>query len=473
MDLVLLSASELRRLIDAGRVSAKEVASACIERIKAVDPLVQSFVTLVDEERVMAAADEAQKRIKQGVASSLAGIPYALKDVTETMGVRTTFGSRLREKYVPNEDAAVARRFREAGGVLLGKTNTPEFGNRATTAFGLFPPTHNPWDLSKTAGGSSGGSAAAVAACLCPFAEGSDGGGSIRIPSSCCGVVGIKPSRGRVSNAPNSNPRGGLITHGPIARTVADAAMMLDVMAGYEPGDPFVAPQQTPTFLSLTQQDPRTLKIGLLLKSDKPIDGEVVAAVQETARLLASLGHEVEEANVNITGLGSLFRIMVEAESAAGEVDDPDSFSDPYSKWCYERGAELTAKAYIKATEEMFRRSREIITQSSKWDCLLTPTVTLKPQPLDEFLAVTERVAEDDLAYIPFTYPFNITGQPGISLPLGWSNEGLPIGVQLIGQPYAESVIIALAAQLERAVPWYSRYPARATAAIEKRNLEA
>jgi amidase len=473
MDLALLSASELRRLIDTGRVSAREVAAACVARIKAVDPIVQSFVTLVDEERVMAAADTAQKQIAQGAAAPLAGIPYALKDLTETASVRTTFGSRLRKNYVPNEDAAVARRLREAGGVLLGKTNTPEFGNRATTAFGLFPPTHNPWDLSKTAGGSSGGSAAAVAACLCPFAEGSDGGGSIRIPSSCCGVVGIKPSRGRVSNAPNSNPRGGLITHGPIARTVADAAMMLDVMAGYEPGDPFVAPQQTPTFLSFTQQDPRPLKIGLLLKSDKPIDGEVVAAVQETVKALASLGHEVEEADVNITGLGSLFRIMVEAESAANEVDDPASFSDPYSTWCYERGSKLTAKAYIKATEEMFRRSREIIIQSSKWDCLLTPTVTLKPQPLDKFLAVTERVAEDDLAYIPFTYPFNISGQPGISLPLGWSNEGLPIGVQLVGQPYAESLIIALAAQLERAVPWYSRYPAGATASIEKRNLEA
>ena len=438
MDLALLSASELRRLIDTGDVSAQEVAAACVARIKAVDPLVQSFVTRVDEERIMAAADEAQKRIKQGVASPLAGIPYALKDLTETMGVRTTFGSRLRENYVPKDDAAVARRLREAGGVLLGKTNTPEFGNRATTAFGLFPPTHNPWDLSKTAGGSSGGSAAAVAACLCPFAEGSDGGGSIRIPSSCCGVVGIKPSRGRVSNAPNSNPRGGLVTHGPIARTVADAAMMLDVMAGYEPGDPFVAPEQTPTFLSFTQQDPRTLKIGLLLKTDKPIDGEVVAAVHETAKALASLGHEVEEAHVDITGLDALFRIMVEAESAANEVDDPASFSDPYSRWCYERGSKLTAKAYIKATEEMFRRSREIITQSSKWDCLLTPTVTLKPQPLDKFLAVTERVAEDDLAYIPFTYPFNITGQPGISLPLGWSKDGLPIGVQLVGQPYAE-----------------------------------
>jgi amidase len=473
MDLALLPASELRCLIDVGDVSTREVAAACIERIKAVDPLVQSFVTILDEERIMAAADEAQKQIGQDAASPLTGIPYALKDLTETAGVRTTFGSRLREGYVPSEDAAVARRLRNAGGVLLGKTNTPEFGNRATTAFGLFPPTHNPWDLSKTAGGSSGGSAAAVAACLCPFAEGSDGGGSIRIPSSCCGVVGIKPSRGRVSNAPTSNPRGGLVTHGPIARTVTDAAMMLDVMAGYEPGDPFVAPQQASTFLSFTHQDPRPLRIGLLLKSDKPIDSEVAAAVQETAKALASLGHKVDEADVDIVGLGSLFRIMVEAESAANEVDDPSSFSDPYSAWCYERGSKLTARAYIKATEEMFRRTREIVAQSNGWDCLLTPTVTLKPQPLDKFLAVTERVAEDDLAYIPFTYPFNITGQPAISLPLGRSIEGLPIGVQLVGQPYAESLLIALAAQLERAIPWYSRYPARAAGSVEKRGSEA
>jgi amidase len=247
--------------------------------------------------------------------------------------------------------------------------------------------------------------------------------------------------------------------------------MMLDVMAGYEAGDPFVAPPQAPSFLSFTQRDPKALKVGLLLKSDKHIDREVAAAVEETAKVLASLGHQVEDADVNILGLGPLFRVMVEAESAANEVDDPASFSDPYSRWCYERGSKLTATAYIKATEEMFRRSREIIIQTSKWDCLLTPTVTLKPQPLDKFLAVTERVAEDDLAYIPFTYPFNITGQPGVSLPLGWSSEGLPIGVQLVGQPYAESLIIALAAQLERAVPWYSRYPAPAS--IEKRNRGA
>ena len=462
-DLTLASALELRQLIATREVSAREVAAACLTRIKAVDPLVQSFVTLVDEERVMTTAEKVEDHIKAGIALPLAGIPYALKDLTETAGVRTTFGSRLRSQYVPNEDAAVARRLCEAGGVLLGKTNTPEFGNRATTAFGLFPPTRNPWDLSKTAGGSSGGSAAAVAACLCPFAEGSDGGGSIRIPSSCCGVVGIKPSRGRVSNAPNSNPRGGLITHGPIARSVADAALMLDVMAGREPGDPFVAPQQTPSFLSFTEKDPHSLRIGVLVKSDKLIDREVVAAVEQTAKVLSSLGHRVEEADVDLTGLGPLFRVMVEAESAANEVDDPASFSDPYSTWCYERGSKLSAKEYIKATEMMFRRSREIIVQSSRWDCLLTPTVTLTPQPLDKFLAVTERVAEDDLAYIPFTYPFNITGQPGVSLPLGWSSEGLPIGVQLVGQPYAESLLVALAAQLERTVPWRSRYPAAAS----------
>jgi amidase len=407
----------------------------------------------------MKMAADVEERLKQGETMPFAGVPYALKDLTDTAGMRTTYGSRLRANYVPVSDAAVARRLREGGGVLLGKTNTPEFGNRATTAFGLHPATRNPWDLSKTAGGSSGGSAAAVAACLCPVAEGSDGGGSIRIPSSCCGVVGIKPSRGRVSNAPNSNPRGGLITHGPIARTVQDAAFMLDVMAGSEPGDPFTAPPEAASFLEATMSDPPRLRVGLLTKSDKFIDPQVLAAVKTTAKLLETLGHRVEPADVDLTGLGHLFRVMVEAESAAIEIKDSAEFSDPYSRWCYEKGAKRLATEYIRATEEMFKRSREIITASLKWDCMLAPTVTLTPQPLDTFLAVTERVAEDDLAYIPFTYPFNITGQPGISLPLGWSNEGLPIGVQLVGKPFGERTIIALGTEIERAVPWAARYP--------------
>ncbi len=458
-ELTTLSALDLRQLVVSRKVSPREVAAACLARIRAVDGETRAFVT-IDETQVMAMADDVGRRLADGAILPFAGVPYALKDLTDSAGLRTTYGSRVGEHNVPTRDAAVARRLREAGGVLLGKTNTPEFGNRATTAFGLFPATRNPWDLGKTAGGSSGGSAAAVAACLCPVAEGSDGGGSIRIPSSCCGVVGIKPSRGRVSNAPNANPRGGLVTHGPIARTVRDAALMLDIIAGYEPGDPFAAPSPKGTFLDAAGSEPRSLRIGLLDTSDKWIDPQVLAAVRDAATLLRSLGHRVEPADVDIRGLGELFRIMVEAESAAGPVEDPAQFSDPYSRWCFARGAKQTAVAYIRATEAMFRRSREIIAQTMQWDCLLTPTVTLPPQPLDTFLAVTERVADDDLAYIPFTYPFNISGQPAISLPLGWSAEGLPIGVQLVGRPFDEALLIALAAQIERAAPWQSRFPA-------------
>lgn len=455
-----MPALELNRRIVAREVSPSEAAKAFLDRIAAEDRDIRSYVT-VDEKFTMKMATDVEKRLKQGEAMPFAGVPYALKDLTDTAGMRTTYGSRLHANHVPSSDAAVARRLREGGGVLLGKTNTPEFGNRATTAFGLHPATHNPWDLSKTAGGSSGGSAAAVAACLCPVAEGSDGGGSIRIPSSCCGVVGIKASRGRISNAPNSNPRGGLITHGPIARSVADAAFMLDVMAGSEPGDPFTAPPEVAPFLDATRSDPPRLHIGLLTKSDKFIDPQVLAAVMATAKLLETLGHNVEPADVDLTGLGQVFRVMCDAESAAIDIKNPADFSDAYSTLCYEKGANRLATEYIRATEQMFKRSREIVTASLQWDCLLAPTVTLIPQPLDTFLSVVERVAEDDLAYIPFTYPFNITGQPAMSLPLGWSKEGLPIGVQLVGRPFGERTIIALGAEIERAAPWASRNPAQ------------
>ena len=207
-ELSLLSGLELRHRIVAREVSPREAAAACLARIRTVDDRIRSFVTL-DEEMTMAMADGVERRLKEGEVLPLAGVPFALKDLTDTAGLRTTYGSRLREHNVPARDAAVARRLREAGGVLLGKTNTPEFGNRATTAYGLFPATRNPWDSSKTPGGSSGGSAAAVAACMCPMAEGSDAGGSVRIPSSCCGVVGIKPSRGRVCQRTELEPSRG------------------------------------------------------------------------------------------------------------------------------------------------------------------------------------------------------------------------------------------------------------------------
>jgi amidase len=465
-ELSLLSALELRRRIVARDVSPREAAITCLERIRTVDDQIRSFVAL-DEKLTLAMADDVERRLKVGEALPLAGVPFALKDLTDSAGLRTTYGSKLREHYVPTHDAAVARRLREAGGVLLGKTNTPEFGNRANTAFGLFPATHNPWNLSKTAGGSSGGSAAAVAACLCPVAEGSDGGGSIRIPSSCCGVIGIKPSRGRISNAPNPNPRGGLITFGPIARTVRDAALMLDVMAGAEPGDLFFAPSQSPSFLESADREPESLRIGMLVESKRWIEPQVIFAVRQTGTLLSSLGHHVEIAEINLSGLEEVFRVMCDAENAAIRVDSPEQFSDPYTRWCYASGGRKSAADYIRAAETMFGRAREIVTESLKWHCLLCPTVTLTPPPIDTFLADTERAADDDLAFTPFTFPFNISGQPAISLPLGWSTDGLPIGVQLVGRPYGEALIIALAAQIERATPWQHRYPAAARGSDE------
>ena len=454
-----LSALELREKVRKREVSAPELAKAYLDRIPLADGDIGAFVT-VDRAFTLAAADAAQRRIDAGEDLPLSGVPYALKDLTDTAGMLTTYGSRMRKNNVPTLDAAVARRLREAGGIPLGKTNTPEFGNRATTAFGLFPPTCNPWDFDKIAGGSSGGSAAAVAACMTPLAEGSDGGGSIRVPASCCGVVGIKPSRGRVSSAPYFNPRGGLITHGPIARTVADAALMLDVMAGYEAGDTYYAPPPAQSFLSSTMMGPPRLRIGMLVTSDQWIDPEVVAAVEQTGALLQSMGHTVGEAKVDLTGLGAIFRVMCHSESAANDLGDPAEFSDPFSAWCAERGKRWSAVDYIKATEELFGRGRDIIRRMSDWDCIILPTVAQVPPQLDTFLAVTERASDDDLAYIPFTYPFNISGQPALSLPMGWSSSGLPIGVQFVGQPYGEALIIALAAEVERAAPWAAKYPA-------------
>jgi amidase len=454
-----LSALELREKVRKREVSAPELAKAYLDRIPVADGDIGAFVT-VDRAFTLAAADAAQRRIDAGEDLPLSGVPYALKDLTDTAGMLTTYGSRMRKNNIPTLDAAVARRLREAGGIPLGKTNTPEFGNRATTAFGLFPPTRNPWDFDKIAGGSSGGSAAAVAACMTPLAEGSDGGGSIRVPASCCGVVGIKPSRGRVSSAPYFNPRGGLITHGPIARTVADAALMLDVMAGYEAGDTYYAPPPAQSFLSSTMMDPPRLRIGMLVTSDQWIDPEVVAAVEQTGALLQSMGHTVGEAKVDLTGLGAIFRVMCHSESAANDLGDPAEFSDPFSAWCAERGKRWSAVDYIKATEELFGRGRDIIRRMGDWDCIILPTVAQVPPQLDTFLAVTERASDDDLAYIPFTYPFNISGQPALSLPMGWSSSGLPIGVQFVGQPYGEALIIALAAEVERAAPWAAKYPA-------------
>lgn len=451
-----MDARQIRSLVAAGAVSAVEVARACLDRINRSDPTIRAF-TATYPELALARAEEIDRGRERWRNAPLLGVPYAIKDTTETAGIVTTFGSAAYRDHVPAVDAAVARRMAESGGVFLGKTNTPEFARRATTAFGLFPATRNPWNPVATAGGSSGGSAAAVAARMCPLAEGGDAGGSVRIPASCCGVVGMKPSRGRVSEAPSAGRFSTLFTHGSLTRTVRDAALMLDVMHGPEIGDPYWLERPSQPYDALEDRvAPR--RIAVLTHSEHPVDSEVVATVTQTADALTNLGHLVDEGGPNLDGLGWILDLLARADAAAHPPPGLE-FSDPYCRMRYEQGLGVGASEYVRAHDEMYRRAREIVAFFTEWDCLLTPTATNLPPPVDQFLANLDTAAAEDLAFISFTYPFNMTGQPAISIPTGLSRDGLPVGVQLVGRPGEDSSVLAVAAQVERAIPWETRWP--------------
>ncbi len=451
------SALELRELIRARRVSPAEVAEEFFRRIESVDPAVHAFTAIYPDRALSLARTMSDDPGALGSAM-LGGVPYALKDMTDTAGIVTTYGSRAFETHVPTEDAAVARKLRSAGGVFVGKTNTPEFGRRATTAFGLFAATKNPWNLERTAGGSSGGSAAAVAAGMVPVAEGGDAGGSIRGPASCCGVVGLKPSRGRVSDAPKTAVFNSLFTHGCLTRTVRDAALVLDVIGGAEEGDPYPLEPPRAGFLAATGTPPPQLRIALLTGVGQGVDREVVAVVESAAAVLEELGHTVELGGPDLSGLAWIHDLLGKVDAAAhpppGLV-----FSDPYCRLRYEQGKLVDAAEFLLALEEMRSRARKILSFFASWDCLVTPTLTMPPQAVDSFLADVTTAAKEDVAYSAFEYPFNMTGQPAMSVPAGFSQEGLPIGVQIIARPRAEAVLLSLAAQYEEARSWAAEWP--------------
>ncbi|HEY2073872.1 MAG TPA: amidase, partial [Gaiellaceae bacterium] len=289
-DLAFTPALELAERIRSGDVTSLELVELYLERIERIDPALNAYVT-VDADGAVRAASEAR-------SGPFAGVPISIKDLTETAGLRTTMSTKALADNVPSFDTATVRRIRDAGFVVLGKTNTPEFGTIAMTESELNGACRNPWDTSRTPGGSSGGAGAATAAGLCPIAQASDGGGSIRIPASCCGLVGLKPSRGRVSPAPWASGSLGLSTNGPLARTVRDAAALLDVLSGYETGDFFVAPAPERAFLAEAELEPGSLRVAFTTTPpvDGPVDETCAAAVLETAALLSELGHEVREA---------------------------------------------------------------------------------------------------------------------------------------------------------------------------------
>jgi len=472
-ELLFRPAGELAALIRGGELSARELTEGALERIGALDGELNAFVH-VDSDGALAAADA----VGPGDERPFAGVPIAVKDTAPVAGLPYTLGSDAFGDFVPPHDAFVVRRLREAGFVIVGKTNLPEFGILPVTEPRRFGPTRNPWDTERTPGGSSGGAAAAVAAGMVPLAHGSDGGGSIRIPAACCGLVGLKPSRGRVSRGPEQGDDF-LVQDGVLTHTVAETAALLDVLAGYEAGDATWAPPPAEPFATAAGRDPGRLRIGVTTTAaiDAPLDPLCERAVRDAAELLGSLGHEVEEVEAPWAGqhLLEVFTLVFGTPIAMGFFfgaqvtgrEPIEEMVEPLSWTIWNGIRERTALDYLLARTQLGVFTRGIVALWNDYDVVMTPALAQRPVRIGEIDACSDEPWEDfrrSGQFTPYTAIFNVTGQPAISLPLFHGEDGLPLGVQLAGKPAGEGELLALAAQLEAARPWAERRPVRVRA---------
>ncbi len=450
-ELAFLPATELVRRMRRREISPVDLVTVFLERIERMNPQIGAYVTITAE-RALAEAAAAERALMSGDLDQLGplhGIPIAVKDLTPTAGVRTTFGSRAFEHFVPETDSPEIGRVFAAGAILLGKTNTPEFGLTMTTENDVFPPTRNPWDLSRIAGGSSGGSGAALAAYLCPLAQGTDAGGSIRIPAAACGVVGLKPSRGRIIPNPFSYAAiAGFATPGPMGRTVDDVALLLGPMTAPIAPRPMRLPDTS-----------GPLRVGWTAKCEgTAVDPEVVATVERVATLLSEMGHEVEEDAPDLSNIYDPFLTIVAAFTAVNPWLDPTKVG-MHARATFDVGKKLSATEYLQAEFAVLELHRRVLGWYRKFDILLCPTLPRTAPPLGALGGTEEEVRQKLGEFGAFTYWVNMTGQPAISLPLGESAERLPIGVQLVGKSGADDALLALAMQLEEAMPWAGRVP--------------
>jgi amidase len=473
-DLLTKPAGELARLVRDRELTARELTEASLARIEAVDGEINAFMH-VDADGALAAADA----VEPGDPRPFAGVPIAIKDTAAVAGMPFTFGSELFGDFVPAHDAFVVRRLREAGFVIVGKTSMPEFGILPVTEPVRYGPTRNPWDLERTPGGSSGGGAAAVAAGMVPLAHGSDGGGSIRIPAACCGLVGLKPTRGRVSRGPELGDDM-LVQDGSLTRTVAETAQVLDLLAGYETGDATWAPPPAEPFAVAAAREPGKLRIGLVSEPglDTAVDAIAERGLRDAAELLSALGHDVEPiANPpwNSQELLPVFTLAFGASIAmgiffAGQITGREPSADlmePLSWAVYNIVRERTALEYRLAITQLQAASRASIALWDDYDVVLTPALAQRPVRIGEIDSTSANPLEDFARsghFTPYTALFNVSGQPAISLPLYHGEDGLPVGVQAIGAPAREDVLLSLGAQLEAAQPWADRRPEPAAA---------
>jgi len=462
-------ATELAAMVRAGEVSAGELVGLSLQRIEELNPRLNAFVE-IDGERALAAA----ARVAPGDERPFAGVPIAIKNNRAVQGLRLTYGCSLMSDHVADYDHNVTRRLRQAGFIVVGSTTLPEYGILPVSEARLFGPTRNPWDLQRTPGGSSGGTAAAVSSGMVPVAHGNDGGGSIRIPAACCGLVGLKPQRGRISAAPELG-ESLLGIDGMLTRTVADTAAILDVLEGYEPGDATWAPPPAEPFAAAAAREPRALRIAATTLPPIPeavVDPVCAQAVSDAAKLLRELGHTVEEVDPpwRLEGVQELFGAVFSTHVAlsiaysamvAGREPGAEDM-EPMSWAIWSMVNHLNAVQGLGATARLQAFTRQLVAFLEPYDALLTPALAERPLPL----GTLDTAAADPMStftrsglFTPFTPTFNASGQPGISLPLFHGEDGLPLGVQLVGRLAGEAGLLALATQLEVARPWAERRP--------------
>src|SRR4051794_2716686 len=467
-DWAFTSAAEQAALVRTGEASSRELVESALRRIDALEPRLNAFVEL-DGERALQAADE----LRPGEGHPFAGVPIAIKGNVPVAGLCMNFASKFLAGHRPSHSAYLVRRLRDAGFVVVGTTNLPEFGILPTTEPRHTGATRNPWDLGRTPGGSSGGSAAAVASGMVPIAHGNDGGGSIRIPAACTGLVGLKTSRGRISRGPDMGDSF-LACDGVLTRTTGETAQLLDVLAGYEVGDATWAPRPAEPYSTSVRRDPGRLRVAMTASNPLDVDvvPECVRGMHQAAELLAGLGHEVEEAAPSMPGRDALalfvsvFGPLVSLGIGYGELlaghPPRDDEIEPLSRALYEQSQSISSVGYLGAVAQLQALARGLVAFFAGYDLLLTPALAERPLAIGECNGLGDDPMTD-LArsgrFTPFTALFNITGQPAISIPIGFGEDNLPTAVQLVGKPLGEDTLLQVASQVEAARPWAQHRP--------------
>ena len=464
-DIIWKSAAELAQGIKAGELSPVEVLDVYLDRIEEINPKINAIVTLI-EENARKEAKKAEQKVKEGKELGvLHGVPVVIKDNIPVRGVRTTYGSKLYENHVPEEDMILVERLRQAGAIILGKTNMPEFGLIGITDNPVFGMTYNPWDTNRTTGGSSGGSAAAVAAGLCPIAVGNDGGGSIRIPANFCGVFGLKPHLGRIPRYPSLPGWETMAVEGPITRTVEDAAIMMDVMAGPDERDYLCLPPSDLNYHARLEDDIIGKKFAYSPDLGQfIIDPEVAEVVKKAVTSFSDLGHEVEEVTLDLVDMGQDFLYQVISETAAGL----EEFREEWEKVMYPAyaaflGLEESLKSvdFVKIQYKRKELSEQVWQQVFKdYDFLLAPVTAVPAFDVEIGIGPFEINGEGigPVGWL-LTFPFNFTGQPAASVPCGFTKDNLPIGLQIVGKRFDELGVLQASREFEKRLPWRDKNP--------------